>query len=56
MVDMLVNQQAAIIAYAGDFKMLMWLAIVALPLVLFVGTSRAARGGSGAEPAAHAMD
>jgi len=54
LLDAIVTQQAAIIAYAGDFKMLMWLAVAALPLIFVVGSSRLARGP--AEPGAHAMD
>jgi MFS transporter, DHA2 family, multidrug resistance protein len=57
LMDLIVTQQASIIAYAGDFRLLMWLAIAALPLILFVGSSRAARSGAAdGERAAHAMD
>jgi DHA2 family multidrug resistance protein len=54
MLDMSVTQQAAIIAYANDFKLLLILAVVAMPLVLFVGSSRAIR--QQAKGAVHAMD
>jgi hypothetical protein len=43
------------VAYANDFKMLMYLTIAVMPLVFFIKTS--GRGGNGAVPAnAHAMD
>ena len=54
MLDMIVTQQAAIIAYANDFKLLLLLALAAMPLVLFVGSSRAIR--QQAKGAVHAMD
>ena len=33
-----VTQQAAIIAYANDFKLLMYLTLVTLPFVLAIGS------------------
>jgi DHA2 family multidrug resistance protein len=39
--DGIVTQQAAIIAYANDYKMMLILTIAAMPLVLFVGSSKA---------------
>jgi DHA2 family multidrug resistance protein len=54
MLDAIVTQQAAIIAYANDFTLLMYLAVASLPLVFFIGSSRVARPGGG-EPV-HAMD
>jgi DHA2 family multidrug resistance protein len=41
MMDAMVNQQAAIIAYANDFKLLTYLTIAALPFVLAIGSARA---------------
>src|SRR5712692_8661799 len=41
LLDLVVTQQAAIIAYANDYKMLLVLSVAAMPLVLFVGSSRA---------------
>lgn len=41
--DQIVTQQAAIIAYSNDFKMLMLLALITMPLVLFIGSSRVTR-------------
>src|SRR6266436_1760927 len=41
LLDLVVTQQAMIIAYANDYKMLLILSVAAMPLVLFVGSSRA---------------
>jgi MFS transporter, DHA2 family, multidrug resistance protein len=41
LLDTIVTPQAAIIAYANDYKLLLVLSIIAMPLVLFVGSSRA---------------
>jgi len=54
MLDAIVTQQAVIIAYANDYKLLLVLALAAMPLVLFVGSSRAMQ--SHAKAAAPAMD
>jgi MFS transporter, DHA2 family, multidrug resistance protein len=43
LMDLIVTQQAAIIAYANDYKMLLIMSVVAMPLVLLVGSSRAIR-------------
>jgi DHA2 family multidrug resistance protein len=43
LLDQLVTQQATIIAFSNDFKLLMWLIIASIPLVLIIGTSRAPR-------------
>ena len=54
LLDIIVTKQATIIAYANDYKLLLLLALAAMPLVLFVGSSRAVRPqGKGA---VHAMD
>jgi DHA2 family multidrug resistance protein len=45
MMDLIITQQAAIIAYANDFTVLMYLTLAAIPLVVFIG-------GRGARPAA----
>jgi DHA2 family multidrug resistance protein len=53
MLDQIVTQQAAVIAYANDFKLLMVLALATIPLIFLISTS------SGSPPqasAAHAMD
>jgi DHA2 family multidrug resistance protein len=53
MLDRIVTEQAAVIAYANDFKLLMILAIATIPLVLLISTSRASAPQASA---AHAMD
>jgi DHA2 family multidrug resistance protein len=55
MLDRLVTEQAAIIAYGNDFKLLMYLTLATIPLVFFIGTSRVPRPTATSEPA-HAMD
>lgn len=40
MLDQIVTQQAAVIAYANDFKLMMVLTLLTVPLVLIIGTSR----------------
>lgn len=47
LLDSIVTKQAAVIAYSNDFKMLMLLSLVALPLILVVGSSRTGRRGGG---------
>jgi DHA2 family multidrug resistance protein len=54
LLDALITQQAVIIAYANDYKMLVVLSLIAMPLVFFVGSSAAVR--RVAESEAHAMD
>jgi DHA2 family multidrug resistance protein len=58
MMDAIITQQAAVIAYANDFKLLMVLTLIAMPFVFFIGKSRAAvngtGGGQGGGQAAHA--
>jgi len=54
MLDAIVTQQAAVIAYANDFKLLMVLCILCMPLVFAIGSSRQALGGK--QQPAHAMD
>lgn len=46
LLDSIVSKQAAVIAYANDFKMLMLLSLAALPLILVVGSSRTRRKGN----------
>jgi DHA2 family multidrug resistance protein len=53
MLDRIVTQQASMIAYANDFKLLMLLALVTVPLVFLIRKSRPAAR----KPIeAHAMD
>jgi MFS transporter, DHA2 family, multidrug resistance protein len=48
-----VTQQAAMVAYDDNFKMMMWLALAAIPLVLLLRKGGVRRGDtSGAEPVA----
>ena len=54
LLDLIVTQQTVIIAYANDYKLLLLLALAAMPLVLFVGSSRAVRPQG--KSAVHAMD
>jgi DHA2 family multidrug resistance protein len=39
--DTIVTQQATVIAYQNDFKLLMVFTLAMMPLLLFIGTSRA---------------
>ena len=54
LLDRIVNEQAAVIAYANDFKLLMVLAIAVMPLVFLISTARS--DAPQQAPAAHAMD
>jgi MFS transporter, DHA2 family, multidrug resistance protein len=49
--DMLLTQQATIIAYANSFLLLMVLTLVMLPMILIIGSSRVARADGGAQHA-----
>ena len=40
MLDEIVTQQATMIAYLNDFKLLMVLTLAMMPLVLIIGTSQ----------------
>jgi DHA2 family multidrug resistance protein len=55
MLDGIVTQQAAMIAYLNDFKLLMILTLVMVPLVMLIGTTKPAPGAKADEPI-HAMD
>src|SRR5579872_3049598 len=55
LLDMIVNQQAAMIAYINDFKLLMVLTLAMIPMVLIIRTvGRPSAAGPAAS--AHAMD
>ena len=43
LLERMVQQQATIIAFANDFKLLMWMLLVSIPLVFVIGSSRAPR-------------
>ena len=49
LIEMLVTQQAVIIAYANDFKVLMLLTIAVIPFVFVIGTARAPSTPTGPE-------
>jgi DHA2 family multidrug resistance protein len=51
--DRLLTQQATVIAYANDFKLLMYLTLATIPLVFVIGVARAAPA-AGTEPPAPA--
>jgi DHA2 family multidrug resistance protein len=55
MLDGIVTQQAALIAYLNDFKLLMILTLAMVPLVLLIGTAQRSPGAKPAE-VAHAID
>ena len=55
LLDAMLTQQATVIAYDNTFKLLMVLTLVALPLVLVIGSSRA-KNDRGDPVEAHAMD
>jgi DHA2 family multidrug resistance protein len=56
LLDSIITKQAAVIAYANDFKMLMLLSLIALPLILVVGSSRAGRRHKGDAGHVEAME
>jgi DHA2 family multidrug resistance protein len=55
MLDGIVTQQASLIAYLNDFKLLMFLSLAMVPLVLLIGTAQRSPGAKPAE-VAHAID
>jgi DHA2 family multidrug resistance protein len=52
LLDAQITQQAVIIAYANDYKMLLVISLIAMPLVFFVGSSAAVRRVAKSEPSA----
>ncbi len=48
LVDAEINRQSAFIAYLDDFWIMMWLTMVAIPLVLLLRPARS--GGGGGQP------
>jgi DHA2 family multidrug resistance protein len=54
LLDLMLTQQATIIAYDNTFKLLMILTLVSLPLVLAIGTQKKAPATKPGE--VHAMD
>jgi MFS transporter, DHA2 family, multidrug resistance protein len=51
MMEKVVTQQATVIAYANDFKLLMYLTLATIPLVFIIGRSRTAPAPPAGEPA-----
>ena len=51
LMDQIITQQATVVAYANDFRLLMWLTIAVIPLVFVIGSSRAAGPTAAAAPA-----
>ena len=49
LLDAMLTQQATVIAYDNTFKLLMVLTLIALPLVLVIGSSRAKQAGEARE-------
>ncbi|HVY58377.1 MAG TPA: DHA2 family efflux MFS transporter permease subunit [Xanthobacteraceae bacterium] len=56
MLDAIVTQQASVIAYANDFKLLMALTLVMIPFVFGIGSSRTQKPGKADEAHAAVMD
>jgi len=56
LLDTIVTQQAVIIAYANDYKLMLILAFAVMPLVLLIGSSRAVQRAAGPPPPSHAME
>lgn len=53
LIDLEINRQATMIAYNDDFWVMMWAAILVLPLLLFMRPSRVGQGGPPAVPDGH---
>ncbi len=56
MMDQIVTQQAALIAYANDFTLLMWIVIAATPFVFLIGPLRAKLAAQTKGEPVHALD
>jgi len=56
LIDAMVTQQAALLAYLNDFKLLMYLTLFTIPLVLIIGTARKQPAGPAAKDEAAVMD
>ena len=55
MLDGMITQQAALIAYLNDFKLLMILTLLTVPLVMLIGTTRTPSAAK-QDDVVHAMD
>ena len=56
MLDGVITQQAALIAYLNDFKLLMILTILTMPLVMLIATTKQAPSAAKPDDVVHAMD
>jgi hypothetical protein len=54
--DNLLTMQGGFIAYANDFKLLMWVTIVSIPLALLIRSVRKGRIATAPSQPVHAMD
>jgi DHA2 family multidrug resistance protein len=54
--DGMITQQAALIAYLNDFKLLMFLTLAMVPLVMLIGTAKKVPGAAKQDEVIHAMD
>jgi DHA2 family multidrug resistance protein len=54
LLDSIVTQQATVIAYQNDFKLLMILTLMVLPLAMIIGSTRTKTASGPAE--VHALD
>jgi DHA2 family multidrug resistance protein len=52
LMEALITQQATIIAYANDFKLLMWLTLMTIPFVILIGSARLPSSSEASEAAA----
>jgi DHA2 family multidrug resistance protein len=55
LLDRMATQQATIIAYANDFKLLMYLTLATLPFLILIGSARATEPSPG-KPEAHVFE
>jgi DHA2 family multidrug resistance protein len=53
MMDRVLTQQATIIAYANDFKLLMYLTLATIPFVFVIGVARAGPAAPASSAPAH---
>jgi DHA2 family multidrug resistance protein len=54
LLDAMVTQQAQVIAYQNDFKMLFVFTLISMPFVLIIGSSHTRRSPGGVTVDAHA--
>jgi DHA2 family multidrug resistance protein len=56
MLDAILTQQATVIAYQNDFKLLTYLTLATLPLLLVLGTTRKKEAGAAETEEIHVME